>query len=74
MAKISIKRTTITVPQRLVEDLQAKTASSSKTEAVLIAIQGEIKRRQLARFRGLAGRIEIDPTLLKRRHDDHRLR
>lgn len=74
MSKFSIKRTTITVPIGLVEDLQKAVSASSKTEAVVIAIHEEIRRQKLKRFRSLAGKIKLTPSILKGRHHDDRLR
>lgn len=70
----NIKRTTITVPQGLVDHLKTLTRAPSKTKAVMAAIHGEIKRQKLARFRSLAGKIRFHPSPLTPRHHDHRLR
>ena len=62
------------MPQNLIEDLGKMVDSSSKTGAVILAIQEEIKRRKLARIRTLAGSIHMSPSAKKGRHHDHRLR
>jgi len=74
MRNISIQRTTITVPTDLVEDLKKMTDTSTKTQAVILAIQEEIKRRKLQNFRSLAGKFKPHSSILKTRHHDHRLR
>lgn len=62
------------MPQGLVEDLRKMTAASTKTEAVVLAIHEEIRRRKLGRFRSLAGKISLGKEVLRARHHDHRLR
>ena len=74
MAQKSIQRTTITVPQEIVDHLQRLTRSPNKTQAVLQAIDGEIRRQKLARFRSLAGKIRLHRSVSDIRHHDHRLR
>lgn len=49
-----MKRTTITLPQDLVEELLAITAAKNKTQAVLAAIQEKIRRKKLEALKGMA--------------------
>lgn len=72
MLEVSMKRTTVTIPQNLATTLKEATSASSKTEAVLIAIEGEIKRRKLASIRRLSGKLQWAKSA-KGRHHDHRL-
>lgn len=72
MARSSIKRTTITLPQHLTKTLVHLTKTSSQTKAVVFAITEEIKRRKLGKIRALAGKLDLNAV--KGRHHDHRLR
>ncbi len=51
-----MKRTTVTLPQELVEDLLDVTPAKNKTQAVVSAIQDCIKRKKLETIKNLAGR------------------
>jgi hypothetical protein len=50
-----MKRTTVTLPQELVEDLLDVTPAKNKTQAVVSAIQECIKRKKLETIKNLAG-------------------
>ena len=50
-----MKRTTVTLPQELVEDLLDVTPAKNKTQAVVTAIQECIKRKKLETIKNLAG-------------------
>ena len=50
-----MKRTTLTLPQDLVEELLAITPAKNKTQAVINAIQECIKRKKLETIKNLAG-------------------
>jgi hypothetical protein len=50
-----MKRTTVTLPQGLVEELLAITPAKNKTQAVISAIQECIKRKKLETIKNLAG-------------------
>lgn len=54
---------------RLVELTEART----KTEAVRMAVEEEIRRRRLAEVLELVGTLEFDLTADELRHGDHRL-
>jgi len=51
-----MKRTTVTLPRELVEDLLEVTPAKNKTQAVISAIQDCIKRKKLETLKNLAGR------------------
>ena len=51
-----MKRTTVTLPRELVEDLLDVTPAKNKTQAVISAIQDCIKRKKLETIKNLAGR------------------
>ncbi len=50
-----MKRTTITLPQELVDELLEVTPSKNKTQAVIAAIQERIKRKKMEVLKGMAG-------------------
>ena len=50
-----MKRTTVTLPQQLVNDLLEVTPAKNKTQAVIVAIQECIKRKKLERIKSMAG-------------------
>jgi len=68
-----MQRTTITLPSDLVNELVEVVAAKSKTEAVITAIQDEIRRRKKDRIKALAGQLEFTRNAEELRHDDHRL-
>ncbi len=49
-----MKRTTVTLPQDLVNDLLQVSPAKNKTRAVISAIQESIKRRKLETIKSLA--------------------
>ncbi len=49
-----MKRTTVTLPRELVEDLLDVTPAKNKTQAVVSAIQDCIKRKKLETIKNLA--------------------
>lgn len=50
-----MKRTTVTLPQDLVEELLETTPAKNKTQAVIAAVQECIKRKKLETIKNLAG-------------------
>ena len=50
-----MKRTTVTLPQELVNDLLRVSPAKNKTQAVLSAVQECIKRRKLETIKNMAG-------------------
>ena len=57
-----MKRTTVTLPRELVEDLLDVTPAKNKTQAVVSAIQDCIKRKKLETIKNLAGRARWSRT------------
>jgi metal-responsive CopG/Arc/MetJ family transcriptional regulator len=51
----SMKRTTVTLPKDLVDELLEVLPAKNKTQAVTSAVQESIKRRKLERLKTLAG-------------------
>ncbi len=65
-------RTTVTLPQEILEELVSLVGARTKTEAVLEAVREEIRRRKRARIRSLAGQLQFDLTADELRHGDER--
>jgi len=51
-----MKRTTVTLPGELVDELLEVTPAKNKTQAVIVAIQERIKRKKMETIKRLAGR------------------
>ena len=51
----SMKRTTVTLPKDLVDELLEVLPAKNKTQAVTLAIQESIKRRKMEYLKTLAG-------------------
>ena len=65
-------RSTITLPEAKLTELVQLTGAKNKTQAVIIAIDDEIKAKKLARIRQLAGELEFEDAG-NLRHKDERL-
>ncbi len=68
-----MRRTTITLPQGLVDELVGLTGAGSKTRAVILAIEEELRKRKLENIKGMAGRLEFNIEAEELRHGDERL-
>ncbi len=68
-----MKRTTLTVPHDLIEELVKITGAKNKTQAVILAIEDEIKFRKKVRIKQMAGHLEFIQEADDIRHGDHRL-
>jgi hypothetical protein len=55
MLEILMKRTTVTLPRELVDELLEVTPAKNKTQAIIAAIQERIKRKKLEVLKGMAG-------------------
>ena len=66
-------RTTVTLPQKLVDDLLGVTQGKNKTQAVIFAIEEEIRKRKLEKIRKIAGSMEFDIEAEELRHGSERL-
>lgn len=67
-----MKRTTITIPQDLVNNLVETTKAKNKTQAVVIAIEDALKRRKMEKIKKMAGKLKFEDAY-KLRHRDRRL-
>jgi len=68
-----MRRTSITLPQGLVDDLVKVTGGKNKTRAVTAAIEAEIRRRKLENIKRMAGSLEFELEAEELRHGDERL-
>ena len=68
-----MSRTTVILPQDLLTELMVLVGARSKTEAVIIAVNGEIRQRKLARIKAMAGKMEFTATADELRHGDNRV-
>lgn len=68
-----MQRTTITLPADLVNELTETLAAKNKTEAVIIAIQDELRVCKKEQIRQLAGKAEFTLDAEELRHADPRL-
>jgi len=68
-----MRRTTITLPADLVEELLAEVKAASKTEAVITAVRDEIRLRKRQRIKAMAGQMEFVKSAAELRHGDRRL-
>ena len=66
-------RTTITLPNDLLEELVAELKAKSKTAAVLTAVKDEIRMRKQQRIADMAGRMTFEKSADTLRHGDKRL-
>ena len=67
-----MNRTSVTLPQELVDDLLELTQCRNKTQAITVAIQEEIRRRKLAKIREAAGDMDFEIKAEALRHGDER--
>jgi len=66
-------RTTITLPNALIDELMLTIEAKSKTEAVIKAIKDEIRMKKTERIKSMAGKMEFIKSADKLRHEDERL-
>lgn len=68
-----MSRTTITLPNSLLEELMSEIKAKSKTDAVITAIRDEIRMKKLERIKTMAGNMEFTKSADQLRHGDKRL-
>jgi hypothetical protein len=61
-------RTTMDLPEDLVEEAKSLSGTRSKTAAVILALKDYIDRRKIDRLRKLRGSIAIERDLTTLRH------
>lgn len=68
-----MSRTTVTLPQALVDEAMDEFKAGSKAQAVVAAIHDALRRRRLQRLYGLIGSVEFVADAESLRHGDDRL-
>ena len=68
-----MRRTTVTVPMEMVDDLISLTGAKTKSKAVVIAIADEIRRKKIERIKSLVGKVEFEKNAMRLRHEDRRI-
>ena len=68
-----MSRTTITIPQSLIDELMSEVKAKNKTEAVMNAIRDEIRLRKKEKIKMMAGKMEFTKSAEELRHKDKRL-
>ena len=68
-----MRRTTITLPSKLIEKLMEELNAKTKTEAVIKAINDEIRLRKKEKIKAMAGKMEFSKDAETLRHGDDRL-
>jgi hypothetical protein len=69
-------RTTLNIPDELLEEARGLLQFQSKTDTVVLALQELVRRRKLEKLKGLAGKvpIELDLPASRRRPQSPRRR
>ncbi|MCF6158480.1 MAG: DUF2191 domain-containing protein [wastewater metagenome] len=67
-----MSRTTITLPNSLLDELMSTVEAKSKTEAVIKAIKDEIRMKKTEKIKSMAGKMEFIKSADKLRHEDKR--
>lgn len=60
-------RTTLDLPESLVEEAKSLLGYKSKTDTIVFALEELIRRRKIQRLKGLFGKVSIDVDLAKSR-------
>jgi len=68
-----MSRTTITIPQSLIDELMSEVKAKNKTEAVIKAIRDEIRLKKKEKIKMMAGKMEFTKSAEELRHKDKRL-
>jgi len=71
--KVDAKRSSVKLSTALLEELLAEVEAKSKTEAVILAIREEIRRRKAEKIKAMAGKLEFTSEADELRHGDERL-
>ena len=53
-------RTTLDLPEDLVESARAALGFKSKTDTIIVALRELVRRQRLEELKGLLGRVELD--------------
>ncbi|MFQ5646604.1 MAG: DUF2191 domain-containing protein [bacterium] len=61
----------MTLPEKVLAELLRLTGAKNKTQAVMTAVQGEIRARKLGKIKMLAGSLEFEEAENLRHSDAH---
>ena len=56
-------RTTLNLPETLVEEAMAVLGGKSKTDAIIFALRDLVRRKRIEELKDLLGRIQLDVDL-----------
>jgi len=62
-----IMRTTLEIPDHLIEQAQKELGFKSKTDVVIYSLRELLRKKRIEELKGLAGKIELDIDLAKER-------
>ena len=65
-------RTTLDLPEELVESARAALGFKSKTDTVVVALRELVRRHRLEALKGLLGRVELDVDTARSRRRPRR--
>jgi hypothetical protein len=65
-------RTTLDLPEQLLDEARNLLGCRSKTEAVILSLREVIRKRRVSELKGLMGAIELEIDLPKSRRRPHR--
>lgn len=68
-----MRRATVTLPKYILDELLRVTKAKTKTEAVRIAAEDEIRARKIQRIKKEAGHLKFITNAEELRHKDKRL-
>lgn len=60
-------RTTLDLPEALIEEARTAVGLESKTDTIILALRELIRRRRLKELKGLLGRVQLDVDLAESR-------
>jgi Arc/MetJ family transcription regulator len=60
-------RTTLDIPEALIDEARAAAGISSKTDTVILALRELIRRRRLDELKSMLGRVRLDVDLASSR-------
>lgn len=61
-------RTTLDLPEELVEEARRLLGFKSKTDTIIVSLQELIRRKRIEELKQMAGTIDLDIDLDKSRH------
>ena len=60
-------RTTLDLPEALVEEARASIGAASKTDAIIFALRDLVRRKRVDELKALLGRVRLDVDLAESR-------